>query len=95
MVLAEPRRGIAIVPEDFADGGVVRPDDGIIARIAGGHFADHAEAHRMMVAAGDQRGARGRAKRGGVELRCSASPPVAMRSIAGVGMTPPKVPETP
>ena len=32
MVLAEPRRGIAVVPEDRADGGVLRTDDGIVAR---------------------------------------------------------------
>ena len=44
-------------------------DDGIVARIAGGQFADHAEAHRVMVAPGDERGTRRRTKRGGMKLR--------------------------
>ena len=69
MVLAEPRRGVAILLEDLADGGALGADDGIVAREAGGHFADDAEADRVVVAAGDQRRARGRAKRGGAELR--------------------------
>ena len=67
--LAKPRRGITVLLEDFADGGVLRLDDGIIARIAGGQFADDAEADRMMVAARDERRTRGRTKRGGMELR--------------------------
>ena len=69
MVLAEPRRGIAVVLEDRADGRVVRTDDRVIAREARRQLGDHAEAHRVVVAAGDQRRARGRAERGGVELR--------------------------
>ena len=69
MVLAEPRRGVAILLQDFADGRVLRPDDGVVAWIAGGLLGDHAEAHGVMVAAGDQRRPRGRAQRGGVELR--------------------------
>ena len=36
-------------------------------------LGDHAEADRVMVAAGDQRRARGRAERGGVELRVAQS----------------------
>ena len=49
--------------------GVLRTDDRVVAGIAGGHLADDAEAHGVMVAAGDQRGARRRAQRGGMELR--------------------------
>ena len=49
------------------------PDDGIVARETRGQLRDHAEAHRMMVAAGDQRRPRGRAQRGGVELRVAQS----------------------
>ena len=52
-----------------ADRGALRADDGVVAGIAGGHFADDAVADRVVVAAGDQRGPRRRAKRGGVELR--------------------------
>ena len=73
MVLAKPRSGIAVLLQDFADGGAVRADDGIVAREAGGHFADDAEADRVVVAAGDQRRPRRRAERGGVELRVAQS----------------------
>ena len=69
VVLAEPRRGIAVVFEDPADGRVVRTDDRVIAREARRQLGDHAEARRVVVASGDQRRPRGRAKRGGVELR--------------------------
>jgi hypothetical protein len=44
-----------------------------MAREPGGQFADDAEANRVVVAAGDQRRARGRAQRGGVELRVAQS----------------------
>src|SRR6266516_1100486 len=69
MLLAEPRRGIAVLLQDFADGGVLRTYDGIVARIAGRQFADHTRAHRMMVAPRDKRRTRGRTERGGMELR--------------------------
>ena len=68
VVLAEPRRRVAVVAQNPADGGVVRPDDRIVARIAGRQFADHAIADLMMVAPGDQRRPRRRAKGGRVEL---------------------------
>src|SRR5260370_19395582 len=69
VVLAEPRGGKAVLLEDFPDGSVLRPDDGIIAWIPGGQLPDNAEADRVMVTASDQRRPRGRAKSGGVELR--------------------------
>src|SRR5258705_522416 len=34
VVLAKPRRGKTVIPEYRADGGVLRPDDGIVAREA-------------------------------------------------------------
>ena len=40
-------------------------DDAVVAGEAGGLLGDHAEAGRVMVAPGDQRGARRRAQRGG------------------------------
>ena len=73
VVLAEPRCGVAVLLENLADGGAVLVDDGVIARVSRGLFADHAEAHRVVVAAGDQRRARRRAERGGVELRVAQS----------------------
>src|SRR5262249_40734918 len=54
-------------------GCTLRSDDGVVARESGGHFGDDAEAHRVMIAAGDQRRPRGRAERGGVELRITQS----------------------
>ena len=62
VVLAEPRGGVAVVQEDAADGGLVFRDDAVVAGKTGGLFGDHAEAGRVMVAAGDQRGARRRAE---------------------------------
>ncbi len=68
VVLAEPRGGVAVILQDVADRGVVRTDDRIVARKAGGLLGDHPEARRMVVAPGDQRGARRRAERRGMEL---------------------------
>ena len=51
MILAKPRRGVTVFFEDIADGGVLNTDDGIVARVTRGQFADHAGAHRVMVAA--------------------------------------------
>ena len=65
-------------------------DDAVVAREARRLLRDHAEAGRVMVAPGDQRRARRRAQGRGVELRV-AQARLAMRSRAGVGMTPPKV----
>jgi hypothetical protein len=69
VVLAEPGGRVAIVGEDAPDGRVLGPDDRVVAGEAGGELADLAEADSMVVAAGDQRGARRRAQRGRVELR--------------------------
>jgi hypothetical protein len=65
VVLAEPRRGIAVVEQDAADRGLVLADDAVVAGEAGRLLGDHAEAGRVVVAPGDQRGARRRAQRGG------------------------------
>src|SRR5271167_5008012 len=69
MVLAEPGGGITILFQDLGDSGALRTNDRIIARVAGGQFADHAVADRVVVTAGNQRCTRRRAKRSGVELR--------------------------
>ena len=65
VVLAEPARRVAVVAQDTADGRVVRADDAVVAGEAGGLLGNHAEADRVMVASGDERGARRRAERGG------------------------------
>ncbi len=68
VVLAEPGSGVAVVPEDAADGRRIPLDDAVVAGVAGRQLGDDAEARRMVVAAGDERGPRRRAERGGVEL---------------------------
>src|SRR4029079_18696283 len=55
--------------EDFSDSCAFGADDRIVAREAGGHFADDAEADGVVIAAGDERRPSGRAKSGGAELR--------------------------
>src|SRR5216684_7648340 len=42
MVLPKPRRSVAVLFQDLADSGALRTDDGVIARVAGGQFADDA-----------------------------------------------------
>ena len=65
VVLAEPGRGVAVVEQDPSDRGLVLVDDAVVAGEAGRLLGDHAESGRMVVAPGDQRGARRRAQRGG------------------------------
>ena len=69
VVLAEPRRAIAVVLQDLADRRLVPGDEAVVARIAGRLLGHHAESDRVVVAAGDQRRARGRAQRRRVEVR--------------------------
>ncbi len=47
------------------DGGLVLGDDAVVAGETGGLLGDHAEAGRVVIAPGDERGARRRAERGG------------------------------
>ena len=68
VVLAEPGRPVAVVLEDLADRRLVPGHDAVVAGIAGRLLGDDAEAHRVMVAPGDQRRARRRAQRGRVEV---------------------------
>ena len=69
VVLAEPGRRVAILLQDFADRRVLPPDDRVIPRIAGRLLSEYTESHAVVVAPGQQRGARGRAERGRVEVR--------------------------
>ena len=55
VVLAEPRGGVPVRLQDCADGAFLDRDDRIVTREPRRYFADHPEAHRMMVAAGDER----------------------------------------
>src|SRR4029079_14296342 len=54
VVLAEPGRGVAVLFQDRTDGGALGADDGVIAWIPGGLLRDDAEAHRVVIAPGDQ-----------------------------------------
>ena len=65
VILAEPRRRVAVVEQHSTDGRLVLRDDAVVAGVAGRLFGDHAEAGGVVVASGDQRGARRRAQRGG------------------------------
>src|ERR1035438_5608024 len=42
VILAEPRRSKTIVPQNGTDGGILRPDDRIVARISRRQFSAHA-----------------------------------------------------
>ena len=66
VVFSKPSRPVAVVLQDAADGGLVAGNDTVVAGIAGRLLRDNAETSRMVVAAGDQRGARWRAERGGI-----------------------------
>ena len=68
VILAEPRGRVPVVLQDFTDGAVLLRDDRVVAREPRRDLAHHAEAVRVMVAAGDDRRARGRAERRGVEI---------------------------
>ena len=68
VVLAEPRGPVAVVLQDPADRRLVPRHDAVVAGVAGRLLGDDAEAHRVVVAPGDQRGARRRAQRRRVEV---------------------------
>src|ERR1700720_2682267 len=73
MVLAKPRGGVTVLLQDLADGGAILCDNRIITWIACGLFRDHTKARGVVIAAGNQRRARGRTERSGVELRVTQS----------------------
>src|SRR5208282_3028180 len=73
VVLAEPRRRVTVILQNSPNRCLVFRDDAVVARITGGLFRNNAETNGVMVAAGDQCGARGRAKRGGIEVGIAQS----------------------
>ena len=68
VVLPEPGGAIAVVPQDRAERRLVLREEAVVAREPGRLLGDHAEAGRVVVAAGDERGARRRAERRGVKV---------------------------
>ena len=71
--LAEPGSAVAVLLENFADRGCVLGDDAVVAREAGGLLGDDSKADGVMIATGDQRGARRRAECCRMELRVAQS----------------------
>ncbi len=68
VVLAVPGRPVAVLEQNATDGRVVDADDAVVAGIARRLLRDDAEAHRVMVAPGNQRGPRRRTQRCRVEV---------------------------
>ena len=73
VVLAEPRRRVAVLFENFADGAALAANDGIVARITGCRFPNDAETIHVMIASCDQRRACRRAEGRRVEPRITQS----------------------
>ena len=55
VVLAEPRCGVTMLAQDARDRDILGTDVGVISRKSRRYLGDYAKAHRMVVAAGDQR----------------------------------------
>ena len=55
VVLAEPRGRVAVRLQDCTDGAFLNRDDQVVTREPCRYFADHSEAHRVMVASRDKR----------------------------------------
>ena len=68
VVLAEPRRRVAVLPQHRGDGAGVLPDHRVVSWESRRRFPDDSEALDVVVAPRDQRRARRRAQRRGVEL---------------------------
>ncbi len=67
VVLADPGGHVSVLAEDFADGAAAFGKDAGVAVVSGGEFGDAGECSGVMIASGDERGARGAAESGGVE----------------------------
>ncbi len=72
--LADGRRRVAPVEEHLGEGAGGVGDLARVARIVDGHVGQHPHADAVVVAPREQRGARGRAHRGGVEVREAQTP---------------------
>src|SRR5215469_7271004 len=68
VMLAKPRRVVAVAQKNIADGACALGNDRVIARIASGKLGDIPVANTVMIAAGQQRGARWRTQCGSMEL---------------------------
>ena len=56
VILAEPRRFVAVLEEDAANRGAIPADHAVVTGEARRDLGDHTEPDRVMVAPGDQRG---------------------------------------
>ena len=75
MILAKPRGGIAVVEQHPADGRLVLGNDAVVAGEPRRLLRDHAKPDRMMVPAGDQRGASRGAERRRMDVVVTQSVP--------------------
>ncbi len=95
VVLAEPGVRVAVLAEHLGERRRRRRDDARVAGEAGPRLADDAAADRVMIAPGQA----GRPAWGCTGpwcgTACTRRPLLATRSIVGVGMPPPKVPNWP
>src|SRR5271157_6183488 len=58
VILAEPGGGIPVLLQDFANRALALLNDRVISRETCSNLGDDAKTHRVMVASGDERGAR-------------------------------------
>jgi len=65
--LAEATGGVSVHAQHLSHRGGLGRDDGVVTGKAVGHLGDATHVHRVMIATGQQRGARGRTQRRGVE----------------------------
>ena len=69
VILAVPRRVVAILLEDFTNADGVAWNDAVVSGVAGRLIDYNAGADRVVIVAGEQRGSRRRAERRGMEAR--------------------------
>ena len=75
MVLAEPRRAVAVFLQDATDRRLVRGDDAVVSRVSGRLLRDDTEAGRVVVPPRDEGCARRRAECRRVEVRVAQPVP--------------------
>jgi len=73
VVLAVPRGVVAVLLQHLGERAGALRHERVVPRVAGGELHDRAGRVAVVIAAGEQRGARRRAQRSGVELRVAKS----------------------
>src|ERR1700719_2601064 len=73
VIFPEPGGTVSVLQQDLTDSGSILRDDAVVAGESGRHLRNHAEADRVVVAAGDEGGAGRRAQRRRMEIRVAQS----------------------